>query len=64
MKKLKMMIAPLLMLAAFGCASVPAYAATAEPPAAAGNGPYFLGAGIAVLVLIGVAVFCKFKGNR
>lgn len=63
MKKLKTMIAPLLMLAAFGCAIVPAYAA-AEPPAAAGNGPYFLGAGIAVLVLIGVAVFCKFKGDR
>lgn len=62
MKKLKTMIAPLLMLTAFGCASVPAYAA--EPPAAAGNGPYFLGAGIAVLVLIGVAVFCKFKGDR
>ena len=61
MKKLKMMIAPLLMLAAFGCASVPAYAA-AEP--LAGNGPYFLGAGIAVLVLIGVAIFCKFKGER
>ena len=56
-----MMIAPLLMLAAFGCASVPAYAETAEP--SAGNGPYFLGAGIAVLVLIGVAVFCKFKGD-
>lgn len=63
MKKLKMMIAPLLTLTAFGCASVPAYAATAEPPAT-GNGPYFLGAGIAVLVLIGVAVFCKFKGDR
>ena len=61
MKKLKTMIAPLLMLAAFGCASVPAYAETADPPA--GNGPYFLGAGIAVLVLIGVAVFCKFKGD-
>lgn len=63
MKKLKTMIAPLLMLAAFGCASVPAYAETAEPLAAS-NGPYFLGAGIAVLVLIGVAVFCKFKGER
>lgn len=63
MKKLKMMIAPLLMLAAFGGTSVPAYAA-AEPPAAAGNGLYFLGAVIAVLVLIGVAVFCKFKGDR
>lgn len=62
MKKLKMMIAPLLMLAAFGCVSVPAYAETAEPPA--GNGPYFLGAGIAVLALIGVAIFCKFKGER
>ena len=57
-----MMIALLLMLAAFGCASVPAYAETAEPPA--GNGPYFLGAGIAVLVLIGVAIVCKFKGER
>ena len=64
MKKLKTMIAPLLMLAAFCCASVPAYAETAEPLASAGNGPYFLGAGIAVLVLIGVAVFCKFKGDR
>ena len=64
MKKLKMMIAPLLTLAVFGCASVPAYAETAEPPATAGNGPYFLGAGIAVLVLIGVAIFCKFKGDR
>ena len=63
MKKLKTMIAPLLTLAAFSCASVPAYAA-AEPLEAAGNGPYFLGAGIAVLVLIGVAVFCKFKGDR
>lgn len=63
MKKLKTMIAPLLTLAAFGCASVPAYA-VAEPQAAADNGPYFLGAGIAVLVLIGVAVFCKFKGDR
>ena len=64
MKKLKTMIAPLLMLAAFGCASAPAYAETTEPLAAAGNGPYFLGAVIAVLVLIGVAVFCKFKGDR
>ena len=64
MKKLKMMIAPLLMLAAFGCASVPAYAETAEPLASAGNGPYCLGAGIAVLVLIGVAAFCRFKGDR
>lgn len=63
MKKLKTVMTPLLMLVAFGCASVPAYAA-AEPPAAAGNGPYFLGAGIAVLVLIGVAVFCKIKGDR
>ena len=26
--------------------------------------PYFVGAGIAVIVFIGVAVFCKFKGNR
>ena len=57
------MLAPLLTLAAFSCASVPAYAA-AEPLEAAGNGPYFLGAGIAVLVLIGVAVFCKFQGDR
>ena len=64
MKKLKTMIAPLLMLAAFGCASVPAYAETAESMAAAGNGPYFLGAGIAMLVLIGVAAFCRFKGDR
>ena len=62
MKKLKTMIAPLLMLAAFGCASVPAYAETAVPPA--GNVPHFVGAGIAVLALIGVAIFCKFKGER
>ncbi len=64
MKKLKAMITPLLTLAAFGCASVPTYAETAELPAGAGNGPYFLGARIAVLVLVGVAVFCKFKGDR
>lgn len=63
MKKSKIVMTPLLMLAVFGCASVPAYAETAEP-LAAGNGPYFLGAGIAVLVLIGVAVFCKIKGDR
>ena len=64
MKKLKTVMIPLLMLAVFGCASVPAYAETAEPLAAAGNGPYFLGAGIAMLVLIGVAAFCRFKGDR
>ena len=28
------------------------------------NIPYFIGAGIAVLVFIGVAVFCKYKGNN
>lgn len=29
-----------------------------------GNTPYFIGAGVAVLVFIGVAVFCKIKGKN
>lgn len=31
---------------------------------ASDNTPYFVGAGIAVLVFVGVAVFCKIKGKN
>ena len=34
----------------------------AEPQS--GNTPYFIGAGIAVLVFIGVAFYCKTNGNK
>lgn len=32
--------------------------------AQSGNTPYFIGAGVAVLIFIGVAVFCKIKGKN
>lgn len=64
MKRLKKMMALLLVLTTFGCTSILAYAETTELLKTSGNGPYFLGAGIAVLVFIGVAIFCKFKGNQ
>ena len=28
------------------------------------NSPFFVGAGIALATFIGVAIFCKFKGNK
>lgn len=37
---------------------------TPQAPTRGSNTPYFVGAGIAVIVFIGVAAFCKFKGNR
>ncbi len=60
----KKVFAPLLALAVLGCTSVSAHAETIDSVGATGNGPYFVGAGIAVLVFIGVVVFCKFKGNQ
>ena len=39
-------------------------AAAEQRPERDSNIPYFIGAGIAVLVFIGVAVFCKYKGNN
>ena len=36
----------------------------AEQPDSGSNVPYFAGAGIAVLVFIGVAIFCKIKGRN
>ena len=33
-------------------------------PKKSGNSPYFIGAGIAVLVFIGVAFYCKTNGNK
>lgn len=38
--------------------------AAEQQPERDSNIPYFIGAGIAVLVFIGVAVFCKYKGNN
>ena len=37
--------------------------AVPEPPKST-NTPYFIGAGIAVLVFIGVAFYCKYNGNK
>lgn len=39
-------------------------AAGQQEPERDSNIPYFIGAGIAVLVFIGVAVFCKYKGTN
>lgn len=36
----------------------------AERPAQGSNIPYYVGAGIAVLVFIGVTIFCKIKGRN
>lgn len=60
----KKVIAPLLALVVLGCTSVAAYGETVDAVGMTGNGPYFVGAGIAVLVFIGVVIFCKFKGNQ
>ena len=36
----------------------------AVSPQTGGNTPYFIGAGIAVLVFVGVAFYCKHNGNK
>jgi|GEM_PF-5728236 len=42
----------------------PAAAEEQPQPAKSSNTPYLVGAVLAVALFIGVAVFCKFKGNR
>lgn len=42
----------------------PDAAAGAEQPGEDSDMPYFIGAGAAVLLLIGVTVFCKYKGTN
>jgi len=42
----------------------PAAAVEQPQPAKSSNTPYLVGAVLAVALFIGVAVFCKFKGNR
>lgn len=37
---------------------------TAPTPQKSGNTPFFIGAGIAVLLFIGVALYCKANGNK
>lgn len=42
----------------------PQQEAVVEQPAQGSNIPYYVGAGIAVLVFIGVTIFCKIKGRN
>lgn len=44
--------------------SAPQQEVAAERPAQGSNMPYYVGAGIAVLVFIGVTIFCKIKGRN
>jgi len=41
-----------------------ASAAETAPPKQSGNAPLFIGAGFAVLMFIGVALYCRTKGNK